>query len=71
MQTKTNQQFIKIMTCILFFFIASQLAHADVPKMIHFQGFLTDENGTAVEDGTYTITFSLWDGDNESQANNL
>jgi hypothetical protein len=32
-----------------------------VPKLINYQGYLTDANGKPVQDGTYTITFRIYD----------
>src|ERR1051326_2280292 len=32
-----------------------------VPPLMNFQGRLTRPDGTPVADGTYTITFNLWD----------
>jgi hypothetical protein len=40
--------------------------YADIPQTVNFQGFLIDQQSEAVADGTYTITFSIWDGDDES-----
>jgi len=36
------------------------LAYADVPKLINFQGRLTDASGKFVPDGNYTLTFKLY-----------
>ena len=36
---------------------------AEIPKKINFQGFLTNNDGVAVTDGLYDITFSIWDTD--------
>jgi hypothetical protein len=35
---------------------------AEIPQTVNFQGFLTDQNNQAVEDASYSMTFSLWDG---------
>jgi hypothetical protein len=43
-------------------------AYADIPQTVNFQGFLTDENNQAVEDGNYTMTFSLWTGTDENSS---
>lgn len=45
---------------ILLFFWAS-LTMANVPGKINYQGYLTDSMGSAVADGTYSITFSIYD----------
>lgn len=36
---------------------------AEIPQKINFQGFLTNNDGVAVTDGLYDITFSIWDTD--------
>jgi len=46
-------------------------ANAEIPEMVSFQGFLADSNGTAVEDGNYILTFSLWDGASDETDNKL
>ena len=40
--------------------------HAFVPSQVNFQGFLTGSDNEPVNDGTYSLTFSLWDGNNET-----
>jgi photosystem II stability/assembly factor-like uncharacterized protein len=49
---------------VLFLLWHCQLSFADVSTYVNFQGMLTDNNNKAVEEGTYTITFSIWDGEN-------
>ncbi|ETR65292.1 MAG: hypothetical protein OMM_14482, partial [Candidatus Magnetoglobus multicellularis str. Araruama] len=44
----------------------STTVYAFVPSNVNFQGFLTDINNEAVTDGNYTVTFSIWDGENET-----
>jgi microcystin-dependent protein len=34
---------------------------ADVPEMVHYEGFLSDGNGYAVADGNYQVTFRIYD----------
>lgn len=46
-------------------------ALASVPSIINFQGFLTDSNDVAVPNGSYDITFSIWDGDDDGTSNKL
>jgi hypothetical protein len=36
------------------------LAYADVPRLINFQGRLTDAAGKYVSDGSYSVTFSIY-----------
>lgn len=44
--------------------------HGDaIQKTIHFQGFLTDSNNVAVMNGTYPMSFSLWDGPSDADIN--
>lgn len=33
---------------------------ADVPRLVNYQGRLTDSEGSPVTDGNYTVTFSIW-----------
>ncbi len=35
--------------------------NAQVPQTLHYQGVLTDAEGTAVTDGSYSITFRIYD----------
>jgi len=46
--------------CIAIFAAGSQ---AQVPQVMNFQGILTDDVGTVVEDGTYSITFKIYYGE--------
>ncbi|HPN35413.1 MAG TPA: tail fiber domain-containing protein [bacterium] len=41
---------------------------AQIPRLINFQGFLTDDSGAALADGPYALTFSLYDVDNAGTA---
>jgi hypothetical protein len=41
---------------------------AQIPQTISYQGVLTDGAGTAVADGTYNITFKLYDADGGGSA---
>ncbi len=36
------------------------LAYADIPRLINFQGRLTDSSGKFVVDGNYSVTFSIY-----------
>ncbi|ETR67847.1 MAG: hypothetical protein OMM_11152, partial [Candidatus Magnetoglobus multicellularis str. Araruama] len=49
---------------VLFLLWHCQLSFADISTYVNFQGMLTDNNNVAVEEGTYTMTFSIWDGEN-------
>jgi len=46
---------------LLFFIIASAATHAEVPKQINYQGYLTDPDGNPVPDGQYDMLFKIWD----------
>lgn len=37
------------------------LSSAQIPRLLNFQGCLTDDSGTALVDGPYELTFSLYD----------
>ena len=56
---------------VLFYFIGTLTVNAEIPAYVNFQGFLTDSSENAVSDGSYTINFSLWDGDSEITSNKL
>lgn len=53
--------------CRIFFCLAmmvtlfiSSLVYSDVPKLVNFQGRLTDATGKFVPDGSYAVTFRLY-----------
>ncbi|KPA15977.1 NHL repeat containing protein, partial [Candidatus Magnetomorum sp. HK-1] len=46
-------------------------AQADIQKTINFQGFLTNSNDEAVDDKNYSMSFSLWDGSDDSTASKV
>ena len=54
-----------MMTCCVGLFlllnVGAAVTHATVPDQINYQGYLTDTDGSPVPDGTYTMTFSLYD----------
>jgi len=41
-------------------FLSALPARGDIPRMISYQGIVTDTAGTPIPDGTYTITFRLY-----------
>jgi len=49
--------FISILVLIL----STQLIWAQIPQNVSYQGRLTDGSGTPVADGTYSLTFSIYD----------
>jgi len=51
------------------FFLLTNSVSASINQYVNFSGLLTDSNGDAVEDDSYIITFSLWDGENENSPN--
>jgi len=51
----------KIIFLLAFIFFAVQLCLAQIPKTISYQGILKNADGTSVTDGTYSITFKLYD----------
>jgi len=48
---------------LLVLVIAVQICWADTPKTMSYQGVLTDDGGTVASDGTYQLTFSLYDAE--------
>jgi hypothetical protein len=53
-------RFTFFLSLIILVFFAS-LSLAEIPKMINYQGMLTQSDGTTpVNDGTYTIDFRIW-----------
>ncbi len=51
----------KIIFLFPLLFFAGQLCLADIPKTISYQGVLKNAAGTPVADGTYAITFKIYD----------
>lgn len=41
--------------------LAAQVAWAQIPQTISYQGVLTDASGSAVPDGSYSLTFRMYD----------
>ena len=58
-QTKSN---ITLLVVFLTVFTMSSVS-AEVPELINYQGRLTDNLGSIVEDGLYQITFTIWDAE--------
>jgi photosystem II stability/assembly factor-like uncharacterized protein len=57
MQKKHNYIFI------LLILLTPCFAFAEINTLVSFQGMLTDNQNVAVQEDTYTLTFSLWDGE--------
>ena len=55
-----SKYFVSALLFILFFSLNIKV-HADIPRLINYQGILTDKQGKPVADGSYVITFSLYD----------
>ncbi|RLC15729.1 MAG: hypothetical protein DRH93_19425, partial [Deltaproteobacteria bacterium] len=53
-----------IVLSIVFLLFCTCLAMAQVPAKINYQGYLTDNLGTIVPNGPYTITFAIYDDSN-------
>jgi hypothetical protein len=49
--------------CIATLFAAGAACQAQVPKTISYQGVLVDAGGSAVPDGNYSMTFTLYDAE--------
>lgn len=49
---------------ILIFVVAPFVAEAQIPNTFSYQGVLTDGSGAPVADGSYTLTFKLYDAPN-------
>ncbi|KPA17098.1 conserved hypothetical protein, secreted [Candidatus Magnetomorum sp. HK-1] len=64
-----NKIYMSLIFFIIFLFTTS--VAASVSPYVNFQGFITNSNGEAITDDSYSMTFSLWDGENEDPPNNL
>ncbi len=53
------KRFFILLTCLLV--SVAVVAAAEVPQLINFQGRLTDTGGATVPDGSYIVTFRLFD----------
>jgi hypothetical protein len=52
-------RFISILSSLVLLVLLSSLALAGIPKMINYQGMLTDNSGTPLT-GSYNLTFKIW-----------
>jgi hypothetical protein len=50
-----------LLLAVLIFAAAVQTAWPQIPKTISYQGILTDAQGNAVPDGSYSLTFNLYE----------
>ena len=46
---------------MLVFLVAANFAWGQIPQTISYQGVLTDAGGAVVPDGTYQLTFNIYD----------
>ncbi len=53
--------FIPVLTLVLFLLVPH--AFAQVPGLMSYQGLLTNADGSALSDGTYALTFRLYDAE--------
>ena len=51
-----------ILSCML---LLHGLAHGDIPKILSYQGRMTDDSGNAVADGVYAMSFKIFDAAEE------
>ena len=47
--------------CLVSLFLIVMSANAEIPKMISYQGRITDSGGTPVPDGSYDMRFRIFD----------
>ena len=52
---------MKINAWLLSLFAMATLMLAEIPSMINYQGILTNNNGTIVTDGNYSLSFSIFE----------
>ena len=51
----------KLLLGMLVFLVAANFAWGQIPQTISYQGVLTDAGGAVVPDGTYQLTFNIYD----------
>lgn len=59
---------IGLLSVLLVVVICSQTSHAQIPRMLSYQGVLTDSLGNPKPDGTYSLTFRLYDVESDGTA---
>ena len=57
-----------LMTALALTFLLSLGATAQIPKTLNYQGVLTDGSEVAVPDGSYSLTFAIYDVSTEGSA---
>jgi len=65
MKLSTIYNVFNLLFIIALTLVPSQ-SQAEISNEVYFQSILFDENGAVMPDGQYTVTFSLWDGDQET-----
>jgi hypothetical protein len=56
---KKNLPFTLLITLLITFLVVISTAHASIPEKINYQGYLTDPQGSPIDD-TITLTFSIY-----------
>jgi hypothetical protein len=59
---------IGLLSVLLAVLICSQISYAQIPRMLSYQGVLTDSLGNPKPDGTYSLTFRLYDVESDGTA---
>ena len=54
------RNFATLLVTIVFCLSMAAVAHADIPRTLHFQGYLADESGNHPPDTNYVAFFSIW-----------
>ncbi|MFZ5986794.1 MAG: hypothetical protein ACOYWZ_06695, partial [Bacillota bacterium] len=49
-----------VLTGLIGVFLWVGLAFGDIPKLINYQGKVTNQDGTPVSDGSYSMEFKLY-----------
>ncbi|KPA14831.1 conserved hypothetical protein, secreted, partial [Candidatus Magnetomorum sp. HK-1] len=57
---------IKNLILLLVLILMANTAYSEISEQLFFRSTLLDTNKSAVADGVYTVTFSLWNGENET-----
>ncbi|KPA18374.1 conserved hypothetical protein, secreted [Candidatus Magnetomorum sp. HK-1] len=62
---KTTRLSIFLLSCFMIMSYGNHVS-AKISDKIYFQSILIDSNGTVASDGSYSVTFSIWDGNQET-----
>jgi hypothetical protein len=60
-----------ILASAVVFAVFSEIAIAEVPQVINYQGRLTEEDGSTVQDGDYQLEFVIYDAPDEASGSVL